>query len=149
VKFFTKEDFRVKTGKYREVPLEKELAAKLRVWRLKNPTTRLVFGRPDGRPEDNFLRTCKETAERAGLDRSKFWLHKFRDTYATWALRRGADIRTAQHWLGHASIEMTQKYLAPQEGAAAQSLINRIFGNGAETAAALVQQNQDDEATVQ
>jgi integrase len=149
VKFFTKEDFRVKTGKYREVPLEKELAAKLRAWRLKNPTTRLVFGRPDGSPEDNFLRTCKETAERADLDRSKFWLHKFRDTYATWALRRGADIRTVQHWLGHASIEMTQKYLAPQEGAAAQSLINRIFGNGAETAAALVQQNHDDDATVQ
>jgi integrase len=127
VKFFTKEDFRVKTGKYREVPLERQLAARLRAWRKKNPTSHLVFPRADGQPEDNFLRTCKEVAERAGMDRTKFWLHKFRDTFATWHLRQGADIRTVQHWLGHASIEMTQKYLAPQEGAAAQNQMNTTF----------------------
>jgi integrase/recombinase XerD len=127
VKFFTKDGFRTKTGKYRDVPLEKELAAKLRAWRKKNPTSYFVFPRQDGRPEDNFLRIAKDVAERAGMDRTKFWLHKFRDTFATWHLRNGADIRTVQHWLGHASIEMTQKYLAPQEGKAAQGLMNATF----------------------
>ena len=127
VKFFTREDFRVKTGKYREVPLEKELAARLRAWRKRNPDTYLVFPRKDGKPEDNFLRNAKEVAERAGMDRTKVKLNKFRDTFATWHLRKGVDIRTVQAWLGHASIEMTQKYLAPQEGAAAQNQMNTTF----------------------
>jgi integrase len=126
-KFFNKTDFRVKTGKYREVPLEKGLAAKLRAWRKKNPTTYLVFGTKDDTPEGNFLRAGKDAAERSGMKRSKFKLHRLRDTFATWHLRAGRDIRTVQHWLGHASIEMTQKYLAPQEGEEAQSQMNDTF----------------------
>lgn len=49
----------------------------------------------------------------SGQREERFWLHKFRDTFATWALRRGVDIRTVQYWLGHASRGMTQRYLAP------------------------------------
>jgi integrase len=128
VKFITKEDFRVKTGKSRVVPLERELAAKLRAWREKNPSTRLVFGTKFDTPEGNFLRACKKVAQRAGMDHKTFWLHKFRDTFATWSLRRGRDIRTVQHWLGHADISMTQKYLAPEEGEQAQNQINTTFG---------------------
>jgi integrase len=137
VKFFTKDDFRVKTGKYRVVPLERELASKLRAWRIKNPTTRLVFGTSEDKPEGNFLRTGKASAERSGMKRSKFKLHRLRDTFATWHLRAGRDIRTVQHWLGHASIEMTQKYLAPQEGEAAQGQMNdtfRVMGDTADAA---------------
>jgi integrase len=126
-KFFTKTDFRVKTGKYREVPLEKGLAAKLRAWRKKNSTAHLVFGTKDDTPEENFLRAGKDAAERSGMKRDKFKLHRMRDTFATWHLRAGRDIRTVQHWLGHASIEMTQKYLAPQEGEEAQSQMNDTF----------------------
>jgi integrase len=63
------------------------------------------------------------------VDPEKFYLHKFRGTFATWALRRGVDIRTLQAWLGHSSIEMTQKYLAPHEGAAAQGLRARVFSD--------------------
>ena len=128
VTFMTKEGFRVKTGKSRVVPLERELAAKLRAWRQKNPSTRLVFGTKFDTPEGNFLRACKEVAQRAGMDRKTFRLHKFRDTFATWSLRRGRDVRTVQHWLGHADISMTQKYLAPEEGEQAQSQINSTFG---------------------
>jgi len=61
------------------------------------------------------------------MKRSKFKLHRLRDIFATWHLGAGRDIRTVQHWLGHASIEMTQKYLAPQEGEAAQSQMNDIL----------------------
>ncbi len=56
VKFFTKDDFRVKTGKYRIVPLKRELAAKIRAWKIKNPTTRLVFGTAEDTLEGNFRR---------------------------------------------------------------------------------------------
>jgi site-specific recombinase XerD len=50
-----------------------------------------------------------------------------RDTFATWALRRGVDIRTVQHWLGQADITMTQRYLAPEQGEHAQLQINQAF----------------------
>jgi integrase/recombinase XerD len=94
---------------------------------VKNPTTRLVFPTDEGKVEGHFLRICKAVAHRLGQDPSNFWLHKFRDTFATWALRRGVDIRTVQHWLGHASIEMTQRYLAPEQGEQAQRQINQAF----------------------
>lgn len=35
--------------------------------------------------------------------------------------------RTVQAWLGHATVEMTMKYLAPQEGEAVQSEMNSTF----------------------
>jgi integrase len=128
VKFQTKEGFRTKTGKSRVVPLESGLAIKLAEWRVKNPKTRLVFGTDKDEVEGHYLRTCKEIAKRAGFNQEDFWLHKFRDTFATWALRRGVDIRTVQHWLGHADISMTEKYLAPQQGEQAQGQINKAFG---------------------
>jgi len=62
------------------------------------------------------------------MNPENFWLQKFRDAFATWALRRGVDIRTVQHWMGHESIEMTLKYLAPEQGERAQSQINQAFG---------------------
>jgi integrase len=107
--------------------LERELAAKLAAWRVKNPTSHLVFGTVNDQPFTHFLEVCKKTATRAGMNRADFRLHKFRDTFATWSLRRGVDIRTVQHWLGHASIEMTQRYLAPEQGEHAQRQINQAF----------------------
>ena len=126
VRFGTKEGFRTKTGKSRVVPLERELATKLTGWRVKNPSSTLVFGTGD-KVEGHYLRICKAVALRAGMDPSDFWLHKFRDTFATWNLRRGVDIRTVQHWLGHADIQMTQRYLAPEQGEHAQNQINKAW----------------------
>jgi integrase len=123
---FGSRTFRTKTGRVRVVPLEREMATKLAGWRVKNPATRYVFA-TDDKIEGHYLRICKAIAKRAGMDEATFWLHKFRDTFATWALRRGVDIRTVQHWLGHASIEMTQRYLAPEQGEHAQRQINQAF----------------------
>jgi integrase/recombinase XerD len=129
VSYKTREEFRTKTGKSRTIPLERGLADRLARWQVKNPTTRLVFPTDKGKVEGHFLRTCKEIAKLSGQDESKFWLHKFRDSFATWSLRRGVDIRTVQHWLGHADISMTQKYLAPEQGEHAQNQINKAFGS--------------------
>jgi integrase/recombinase XerD len=126
VKFQTKKGFRTKTGKARVVPLEWGLASKLSDWRVKNPATHYVFT-TDDKIETHFLRLCKAAATRAGMDSQNFWLHKFRDTFATWALRRGVDPRTVQHWLGHEDLEMTMRYLAPQQGELAQGQINKAF----------------------
>ena len=93
------------------------------------PTSLLLFPTEQGKVEGHFLRLCKEYAKLSGQHGEKFWLHKFRDTFATWALRRGVDIRMVQHWLGHSSIEMTQRYLAPEQGEHAQRQINTAFGD--------------------
>jgi integrase len=129
VKFQTKQGFRTKTGKSRVVPLERGLAEKLAAWHAGNKASRLVFPTAKGEIEAHFLRTMKEYAKKSGQDETNFWLHKCRDTFATWSLRRGVDIRTVQHWLGHADISMTQRYLAPEQGEHAQNQINRAFGD--------------------
>jgi integrase/recombinase XerD len=129
VRYRVKDGFRTKTGKSRTVPLEKGLAQKLEAWKLKQAGTRYVVGTGEDKVEGHFLRIMKEYVEQAGMNPENFWLHKLRDTFATWALRRGVDIRTVSHWLGHSSIEMTERYLAPEKGAAAQGLMNRAFSD--------------------
>jgi integrase len=129
VSYKTRDNFRTKTGKSRTIPLERGVADRLADWRVKNPTSLLLFPTEQGKVEGHFLRLCKEYAKLSGQHEDKFWLHKFRDTFATWALRHGVDIRKVQHWLGHASIEMTQRYLAPEQGEHAQGQINKAFGS--------------------
>ncbi len=58
-----------------------------------------------------MLDRCKAVAERAGLDPAKFDLKTFRSTFATRMLRKGFDVRTVQHWMGHKSLETTMRYL--------------------------------------
>jgi len=120
-------NFRVKTGKGRVVPLERNLVLKLSAWRAANPTTKLVFGTSSDREDSHFYRVCVETAEKAGMKRESFCLHKWRDTAATNWLRNGVDLRTVSAWLGHSSITMTEKYLAPQTGERAEALMNQVY----------------------
>lgn len=120
--------FRTKTGKGRTIPLEQNLALKLKDWQKKNPKTRLVFGTKADKEDSHFYRVCVQTAEKAGMDPANFWLHKWRDTFGTWTCRANkVDLRTLQHWMGHSSITMTERYLAPGEGTYAQQGINATF----------------------
>ena len=96
----------------REVPAPVELLKELR--RLTHqPNCQFVFPSPTGNREQHMLDHCKAIAIRAELDPTGFHLKTFRSTYATGMLRRGFDVRTVQHWMGHKSLETTMRYLAP------------------------------------
>jgi integrase len=149
--------FRTKTGKSRVVPLEKSLYEKLMMWKEQNPGKKLIFGTKSDKPDTHFLEVCKETALRTGLNCGEcvslnkktklprydkkglitckthpvcehWYDHKFRDTFCTWSLRAGVDIRTVQGWVGHYSIQQTERYLEKGKGAYAQKGINMAFG---------------------
>ena len=96
----------------REVPAPAELMEELRK-HPHRPSCQLVFPSPTGNREQHMLDHCKSIATRAKLDPTKFDLKTFRSTYATGLLRRGFDVRTVQHWMGHKSLETTMRYLAP------------------------------------
>ena len=104
--------FYPKRWEEREVPVPAELAELLEHHPVSIDSP-FVFPSPTGNREQNFLRRCKLIAERAGLDPEEFDLKTFRSTYATSMLRRGFDVRTVQHWMGHKSLETTMRYLAP------------------------------------
>jgi integrase len=85
----------------RDITLEPGLLLKLKAWHAKTSIARFIFGTSSDLPNGHFLETCKEAARRAGLsckqcqgclDRNeceKWFLHKFRATFATWASGRG------------------------------------------------------------
>ena len=96
----------------REIPAPVELIDELRK-HTHRPNCQFVFPSPTGNREQHMLDHCKSIATRAKLDPTKFDLKTFRSTYATGMLRRGFDVRTVQHWMGHKSLETTMRYLAP------------------------------------
>jgi integrase/recombinase XerD len=96
----------------REVPAPVELLEELRKL-THHPNCQFVFPSPTGNREQHMLDHCKAIAMRAELDPTGFDLKTFRSTYATGMLRRGFDVRTVQHWMGHKSLETTMRYLAP------------------------------------
>jgi integrase/recombinase XerD len=89
-------------------------------------TCNLVFPTAGSNKLD-FLDCCKAIAKRAGLNPDGFWLHKFRATFATWALWAGVDLRTVQQWLGHSDVESTMSYLKPSRSQQVRKKVNEIF----------------------
>jgi len=55
----------------------------------------------------------------------RWFLHKFRHTYATRHLQDGIDIRTLQQWMGHRDIASTMVYLKGVRNADVQARINK------------------------
>jgi len=101
---------------------------------------RLVFPTAGCRPKLDFLDCCKAIAKRTGLNcgecdgckgtakRCERWyLHKFRATFATWSLWAGVDLRTVQLWLGHSDMESTMRYLKPSRSQQVRDKVNEIF----------------------
>jgi integrase/recombinase XerD len=121
--------FSPKAYKGREVPIPDRLVAALRGRKAAAHTAGcpLLFPTSGCRPKLDFLDACKAIAARAKLNPDAFYLHKFRATFATWALWNGVDLRTVQQWMGHSDLESTLRYLKPNRSAAVREKVNTIF----------------------
>jgi integrase/recombinase XerD len=135
--------FTPKNYEEREVPIPENVMGTLKGWKSKaSSTSELVFPSITGGREHHLLDICKEIAWDAGLNCghcvtarkqntcatgphcTKWFLHKFRHTFATIHLRDGVDLRTVQAWMGHKDIASTMVYLKPAQGEEAQRRVN-------------------------
>jgi integrase len=114
---------------FRDVSIDPGLVATLRAW-LKTHKHDLVF--PNERlpksVDGHILRTCKAVAKRAGMDPERFWLHKFRATYATQCLRHGIDLETLRKQMGHRDVESLRRYLEALKREECAKKVAEIFG---------------------
>jgi integrase len=123
--------FKPKNKEEREVPVPASLIAALKKYKATkkaNPDG-LVFTNESGRPDKRHEFKLKRIAFRAGMNCgqcvskhgnkcsegpycSKFFLHKFRHTFATRSLQdHVCDIKTLQNWMGHKDLASTMVYL--------------------------------------
>jgi integrase/recombinase XerD len=117
-----------KRYKEREIPIPDALVEILEGWMAKtDKRCPLLFPTSACKPKMDFWDCVKAVARRGGLDEDKYWLHKFRATFATNALAHGVDLRTVQLWLGHTEIESTMRYLKPSRSAETHRKVNEIF----------------------
>jgi len=71
--------------------------------------------------------TCREKNEC-----ERWFLHRFRATFATKCLQGGMDLVTVQRLLGHSDLKSTMRYLVPARGASVQARVNGIFAQSGE-----------------
>jgi integrase len=117
-----------KAYKEREIPIPAKLVKCLRTWKGQaDKTCGLVFPTGGCKPKLDFLDCLKAVAKRAKLNQDKFWLHKFRATFATRCLWAGVDLRTVQQWLGHSDMESTMRYLKPSRSQQVHEKVNETF----------------------
>jgi len=123
--------FKPKNKEEREVPVPSSLMATLKKYRgsKKLFPDALVFPNESGRPDKRHEFKLKRIAFHAQLNCgqcvskhgnkcsegafcSKFFLHKFRHTFATRNLQdHVCDIKTLQNWMGHKDLSSTMVYL--------------------------------------
>jgi integrase len=122
--------FKPKNHEERAVPLPAAMIEQLQQLRARRNATpaELIFPNSKGKPNSLHIEVVKEVAHRAKLNCGqcvtkhgnrcsqgpycqRFYLHKFRHTFATEHLRHGIDVRTLQGWMGHRDIQSTMVYL--------------------------------------
>jgi integrase/recombinase XerD len=143
--------FHPKNWEEREVPVPQKLIDLLKTFRPTNESADdPVFPSQSGKPDGAMLEKLKEVAFRAELNCrhcvvthklkdgkvnvnrcadgpycGRWFLHKFRHTYATRHLQDGIDIRTLQQWMGHRDIGSTMVYLKGVRNGDIQARINK------------------------
>jgi integrase/recombinase XerD len=129
--------FQPKDHEERTVPLADELKQMLLKWKPRSARSGdLVFPNSNGRPDGSVHERLKEYAWKLGLNCgrcehpqklkdgtirlnkckegphcSQWGLHGFRHSYSTAMLQSGVDVVTLQHYLGHADLNTTVKYV--------------------------------------
>jgi integrase len=123
--------FKPKDKEEREIPVPVALLDALREYKGRQTgfnRNDLVFPTSEGRPDKKLENKLKRIAWRSGLNCGrcnskygnkcgegpycgKWFLHKFRHTFATTSLEEGVSIRTLQEWLGHSDLASTMVYL--------------------------------------
>ena len=143
--------FHPKNWEEREVPVPEKLIDLLKKFRPANSSPDdPVFPSETGKPDGAMLEKLKAVAFRAKLNCrhcvtsrklkdetvkinrcaegaycKRWFLHKFRHTYATRHLQDGIDIRTLQQWMGHRDIASTMVYLKGVRNRDIQARINQ------------------------
>ncbi|MGB6689953.1 MAG: site-specific integrase [Terracidiphilus sp.] len=117
-------EFKSKSRKGRAVPIFAGVKAILLKWRAQHPDTVYVFGTRSDLPNGHWWEHGKELWRAAGLncgvckscagkcECERFFLHKFRHTFAHRCLDGGVPIHKVSKWMGHHSIEVTAIYLS-------------------------------------
>lgn len=102
-----------KGKKWREVPVPSKSAELLRAWLQVRPPAEhdhVVTNEQGKKISDRSVRRILENAlKRQGLER-RISPHGLRHSFATHLLDAGADLRSLQALLGHASLSATQRY---------------------------------------
>lgn len=128
-----------KTNEPRTVRMTQRVKEALRVRRLNSSCNGapqcLVF---EDICETTLYKAWRNMRECLGfIDDNQFVLHMLRHTCCTRLLGNGVDIRTVQQWMGHSSLQMTQRYahFIPQrldDAVAALDGANEVAKHGAE-----------------
>ncbi|HYS05853.1 MAG TPA: site-specific integrase [Candidatus Dormibacteraeota bacterium] len=99
-----------KSGESRDVPLARELADVLREWR----RIQEHFGREEyvfafaGTRAGVMRQAFEKAVRRAGI--SDFHYHDLRHCFASMFVQNGGDLYRLKQYLGHSSIQMTERY---------------------------------------
>lgn len=74
---------------------------------------------------ENALYKCIDRANKDGHDIERFSLHAFRVTFATTVANSGVSQETLKRWLGHTSLQMTDRYYREND-IHAVSMMNKV-----------------------